>query len=309
MFCTNSINESALYNEFIVQPLTKIFSCNMQALHPVYLLNSFWLRSTSYPMKRFVNCLKSINPCWTDVMGKTCPLSVHQHPQLLHDCYLAIYTNLQAPPPSWNQSTWDNIIQPDLRKFKECYDRKVNDFQEHRCAKLLEEDCLTMTPVIAMKEIRLDFRLVAPLLKYHPDLRIIHLVRDPRGVMASSNWPNTVKATCSRLISDIKAYQLTLQKYPGCCIQIRYEDLASYPEATARRIYDHVGVNAEVYLGDWLMKINNPDHNSGSMGTYRSNMTAEAYDWKIKLSPAIMKYVMRIPDCITVIKLLNYDEG
>lgn len=159
-----------------------------------------------------------------------------------------------------------------------------------------------------MKEVRLDFRLVAPLLRMDPELRVIHLVRDPRGIMSSA-WTNKINAVCERMIRDIRAFDIILAKYPGCCIRIKYEDLASKPEVVAARVYKHTGLHYDSYYSSWMAKINNPTNNTSSMGTYRVNMTAEAYDWKVKLHPSHIAFITKqYPACAEVVRLLDYDQ-
>jgi hypothetical protein len=175
-----------------------------------------------------------------------------------------------------------------------------------QCAAQLSEDC-AKAPVRAVKEIRLDLRLLQPLLTRDLDIRVVHLVRDPRGIMASTSSLVTVSHICRRMLRDLDALQVALTSHPHCCILVRYEDLTVEPHAVARRVFKHVGLDFESYFDAWIHRVSDPTHNSGSGGTYRTNMSAEAFDWKIKLPLSTQVKVRQIDECEQVIKRLGYD--
>lgn len=87
-----------------------------------------------------------------------------------------------------------------------------------------------------------------------PQARIIHMTRDPRDRYASvrkrfgGDHPRVAGAT-SRWLASMQAARRNLKKYPHSYLVVRFEDLASHPEGTARKICDFIG---EEYVPEML---------------------------------------------------------
>jgi hypothetical protein len=142
------------------------------------------------------------------------------------------------------------------------------------------------------------------LLEFFPAARVIHIVRDPRAVMASQKkrWqrrrlaPNTARApryeslrtwvnyhpyTIARLWSRATAEAVALESHPRVTL-IRFEDLVRDPEATVRRLCERIGIAYEPGMLD-VAQVNS----SHSRGGMRKGLNAEAIDkWQDILSPA-----------------------
>ncbi len=79
-----------------------------------------------------------------------------------------------------------------------------------------------------------------------PQAKIIHMTRDPRDRYASvrkrfgGDNPRVAGATL-RWLTSMQAAQKNLKKYPDRYLMVRFEDLASNPEDTARIICDFIG--------------------------------------------------------------------
>ena len=295
-----------LYESVIVQPLYHLFQCNIQLIPSAILLNDFLRKkSPNLPLQPFLRCIADNIPyCRPIYLDHQCNTDIFQEkdPQLLHDCYLSLFGELDlVKPKMWNQTTWETIVKPSIIHFRHCTANRLPIVKQ--CAEILRKACLQAS-LRSVKEIRLDFRLVAPLLRLDPEIKVVHLVRDPRGLLASCWSPKVVSFLCSRMLKDLNALQHIQKQFPGCCLQIRYEDLTTNPAYTARKVFEHVGVDFEKYYKNWLLKINNSDE--GSEGIYRSNMTAEGYDWRHKVPKESQQKILNITDCAAVIDLLNY---
>ena len=82
------------------------------------------------------------------------------------------------------------------------------------------------------------------------NLKVIVLVRDPRGVMKSRSkmsWCdqpicNKTSWVCSDLNSDVENTWKLSKKYPNQIILIRYEDLCIQPYKTAEKLFKFLGL-------------------------------------------------------------------
>lgn len=111
-------------------------------------------------------------------------------------------------------------------------------------------------PVRLIKTVRLRIPHLDDLLQ-DPDLslKVIVLVRDPRGVMRSRNsmsWCdqptcNDVSSVCRDLNEDVnQAYKLA-KLFPGRVLLLRYEDLSTYPYFVMDKVITFLG-NFDVFL-------------------------------------------------------------
>ncbi|KAK3856862.1 hypothetical protein Pcinc_036846 [Petrolisthes cinctipes] len=97
------------------------------------------------------------------------------------------------------------------------------------------------------------------------NVRLVHLVRDPRALLASrlktgkDFWPwvlgpgiyqddTNLTSVCSRYQHDLTAARSFLRLYPHRYTLVRYEDLALHPESEVRRLYTflHLPYTAKV---------------------------------------------------------------
>ncbi|XP_020496457.1 carbohydrate sulfotransferase 1-like isoform X2 [Labrus bergylta] len=163
------------------------------------------------------------------------------------------------------------------------------------------------------------------------DLKIIHLVRDPRAILASRMmafsdqfrawkiWNATgrqpryvdlsqITSTCK----DMSASAETgLQRPPwlhGRYMLVRYEDLAFNPKNKAAEIYRFVGLEMEDRVSLWISKNTNSNVSAPSEWNYRYSTTrdsrAAAESWRLRLSFDIVRTVQRL--CNDTLALLGY---
>ncbi|XP_048238529.1 carbohydrate sulfotransferase 3-like isoform X1 [Haliotis rufescens] len=102
----------------------------------------------------------------------------------------------------------------------------------------------------SQKVVRLPLRLVSPLMQKYPDLKIIHLVRDPRASILSQyvrlkyfQWSNLQKYAemfCARIHEDLGTTANLARTYPGRIKLVRYETMAEHPLHIAEDLYQFV---------------------------------------------------------------------
>ncbi|XP_033747577.1 carbohydrate sulfotransferase 1-like [Pecten maximus] len=97
---------------------------------------------------------------------------------------------------------------------------------------------------------RLSLSLASRLLQQLPNLKIIHILRDPRAIMYAylrAKWPfhsgklNTSRSLCQRLKDDLADSALIKKAHPGRILTVFHEHLATSPEQTMQKIFDFVG--------------------------------------------------------------------
>ena len=103
-----------------------------------------------------------------------------------------------------------------------------------------------------VKLVRGEMRDVEPLMRMSRNFRVVHLIRDPRGVINSRRRINFFRAIgvkgrdmtpessyyCADVIRDIKLGQQLEAKYPGRIIQIIYDDFVTNAHETIRNLYE-----------------------------------------------------------------------
>jgi len=127
---------------------------------------------------------------------------------------------------------------------------------------LVKKTC-NLFPIRLIKTVRLRVRFVEPLLT-DPDLalKIIVLVRDPRGVMRSRshmNWcdrPTCANSTrvCNDLDSDVASALKLGENYANRILLIRYEDLSIRPYQTVDKIINFLDLPPQPEFIDTYLK-------------------------------------------------------
>ncbi|XP_071530737.1 carbohydrate sulfotransferase 1-like isoform X2 [Panulirus ornatus] len=72
------------------------------------------------------------------------------------------------------------------------------------------------------------------------DLKVIHLVRDPRGTylsMAKVRWDVTPRSVCDKVLQDLKEREVMERLYPDRYFFVKYEDICRDPYGQARAIF------------------------------------------------------------------------
>ncbi|XP_042878592.1 uncharacterized protein LOC122257394 [Penaeus japonicus] len=136
-------------------------------------------------------------------------------------------------------------------------------------------------PVNVMKTVRMGLSPVVALLQDPSlDLRVVHLVRDPRGSLHSRmqlTWchsqacsdPNTV---CGDLMTDLKLSEWVKERFPEKYLLVRYEDLGLQPEETARRIFKFLQLTYHKSVASFVR-----DHTSINRKTKKKPSTYSTY--------------------------------
>ncbi|XP_043938515.1 carbohydrate sulfotransferase 1 [Protopterus annectens] len=160
------------------------------------------------------------------------------------------------------------------------------------------------------------------------NIKVIQLVRDPRGILtsrietfpdiyrlwrmwrATNRKPYNLDESLLTTICDdfLNSVSLGLSRPPwlkGKYMMVRYEDLARNPRKKTEEIYDFLGMSMDSNVEEWIQ--NNTRGGASEVrdkfGTVRDS-AATAESWRIKISFDIVLYAQR--QCEQVLDLLGY---
>ncbi|KAK4318883.1 hypothetical protein Pmani_010147 [Petrolisthes manimaculis] len=167
-------------------------------------------------------------------------------------------------------------------------------------------------PWATMKLVRLRLRILRPvLLNDSMNVRIIFLVRDPRGVTNSRNttvtWChnpdcNDPSILCSDMMDDLEASRDLEKEFPGRVILLRYEDLALNPVNKTRELLTKLGLDFDSHMADFLAS-----HTTKNLdkpwSTSRESKTRITY-WATKMNENRLNQVQK--SCSRVMGKLGY---
>ncbi|XP_064613360.1 uncharacterized protein LOC135477136 [Liolophura sinensis] len=198
--------------------------------------------------------------------------------------------------------------------------RRTNTF--YRCG--LKPDCIEafaadckQAPLRAVKVINLRVDHVTGLLDKYSNLRIIHLVRDPRGMIQSRipmkeyyYYSPTITASslCGDMLRDVRAFHRLSRLYPQQLLQIRYEDFAESPLQYTEKIYHFLGFALPGKVKKWVQENTHAQaQDSSGLGTARANSSETAYKWRKSIA---WDLTLAMDDmCKRVYKALGYVEA
>jgi len=187
------------------------------------------------------------------------------------------------------------------------------------CANLLPRETMCLMPeylnkicplypIRLIKTVRLRVAKVEPLLQDPAmDLKVVMLVRDPRGVYNSrGSGPVTTwckqdmcanpTVGCRDLADDIQAAEDLAARYPGSVTLVRYEDLSLMPEETTRHLLEFLDLPWTEAMSNYIdthtskekmRMVRNRitkklERRKDTYGTAK-NSTATAFAWRQKL--------------------------
>ncbi|CAH1801356.1 unnamed protein product, partial [Owenia fusiformis] len=206
------------------------------------------------------------------------------------------------------------IKSANIRRIAECYSKKENISQ---CIHLSRKACNAKT-IIVSKTVRSTMESIGHLLsKYRKcasKVKVIHLVRDPRGMLNSRKTSAhlnmdqlTAEANtlCKRMHKDVLIFKQIKEIFPDSILQLRYEDLAEHPQETTSNIYRYLQMEYTNEINSFVAgRTLNKGAAENQYGTKRRDSNATAYAWKKTISYNLVKSVD--PVCYSLYKELGY---
>ncbi|XP_021374890.1 uncharacterized protein LOC110464150 isoform X2 [Mizuhopecten yessoensis] len=147
-----------------------------------------------------------------------------------------------------------------------------------------------------LKTIRLSMDIVEILMKIIPRLKVIHLLRDPRGMIESRkrggflgprmdvDITTVARSVCERFERDIEIATKLKQKYPGRLKTYLYEQIAEHPKSASASLFNFLGLTASDSFDMWLHNHTAAGSNGKYYGTTRANSSLTASSWRLHMS-------------------------
>ncbi|XP_023327796.1 carbohydrate sulfotransferase 1 isoform X2 [Eurytemora carolleeae] len=172
-----------------------------------------------------------------------------------------------------------------------------------------DTDCINANPKV-MKTIRIHKIGLEPWI-YSTNIQVVHLVRDPRGMITSmashqNTWGEAAKnysQLCNKIQDDLS---LEEGLGPNRYMRLRYEDLVEDTENELKRIYKLLDIPFTEQVRDAVFRHTNPSNKT--RGGYYSTFRGTGFrtdSWKRKLR--IEQIRMIEEECSSVLEKLNYN--
>lgn len=164
---------------------------------------------------------------------------------VLKKLFLCNFSSLESLLAFNNKQQWPWSFNIQLWPFCKAFDKFCKN------PKFLSSVCKVF-PVQIIKTVRVSLNQVGPLLDDSElNLKLILLIRDPRGIINSRSKQNwcvqskscmNIKTLCMRMEADYYEAKRLQKIVSKRILVIRYEDLVSWPHRTTKTIYDFFGI-------------------------------------------------------------------
>lgn len=181
------------------------------------------------------------------------------------------------------------------------------------CMTKIQTLCHRSSSVI-LKTIRVSMALLPSLLEKFPDLRVIHLLRDPRGILDSrrrggflrnTGFEQSARSLCDLLRINIEYSKILQRQFPDRITTVLYEDLAESPLELSHKLYRHLHLEYSDNFEEWVFNHTSAGTpNNSYYGTIRSNSSQTSQSWRKRLKFEDVKAIEKT--CAGVIELIGF---
>lgn len=194
-------------------------------------------------------------------------------------------------------------------EVKKFYEKELCSF-EHRAMKLLTGR-LSNLSIFSLEETIRNAK------KKNREVKIVHIVRDPRAVVYSwtdwkwiKDYPNTsfyqiVRRICGSLNKNLQLRKQRPKWMENHYKFIRYEDLVLAPKKLVKEIYDYLGIQLDERVFRWIdsrLKGPSQDDLKNAHSTKR-NASITINRWKKNMTKKKRKAIERA--CLSALEQLN----
>ncbi len=297
-----------------------MMECRFEKLPPEFFVSIFLFRypPTSSSSSPYLQCLQSVNvtlrshqACFPP-KNYFCTARSFLSDDLAQMCFVAKQQqggNFVNSQKGLMRSPSSGLVQSRMKAYKDCMDNLWNKMSH--CVDLLKQECLA-SKVRIIKTIRHSTDIIDKIINLIPNLKAIHLVRDPRAMLHSrQKWVRTtnkeIAATCSRMIGDQRSSQILRTTRADNYFLLRYEDLVTEPMRTALIVHQFVGIRPPDFLFEWVTNHTSAKADNSPDGTVRRDSAAHANQWRNNFALKGLFARFASPECIDMMRQFKYD--
>ncbi|KAK7089270.1 hypothetical protein V1264_024795 [Littorina saxatilis] len=184
--------------------------------------------------------------------------------------------------------------------YHQCMTQNSGIVGSIRCLPKMVTPCRKAN-VTVVKTIRFSMAQAARLVQLDPTVKVVHLIRDPRGTLRSQSRvgefkPKDIvaasKKLCDRVLNDLKEGEKLKTLHKGRVLTVRYEDIATEPLKFAQKLLHFAGLNMDKTLRQYVWNITSaglPDN--CVICTTRNDSKKTALNWRTKMDFQTTKIV------------------
>lgn len=249
--------------------LKHIFQCDVQKLPTSYLVHPYYfVYPTEYRvLEEYISCVDGVDKSLTLCDDPKQDLEVfcgsrfgEQSEERLVQCYRMIWRGFL------NGTRTAGSLRQAVLKHNACnarLRRKLDD----TCSPAMRNAC-SDRQVRAVKCVRATMDSMEPLLSELPNVRIVHLMRDPRGVVLSrmkfhdstrnrysdsgnDSMAREAELYCRTVAKDARKRIALERRYPGKIVSLFYEDFVTDIEGYTEKIYEFLDLEMTNSTTSW----------------------------------------------------------
>ncbi|KAH3739758.1 hypothetical protein DPMN_046445 [Dreissena polymorpha] len=209
-----------------------------------------------------------------------------------------------------------------MQSFLNCSKRDLSQYGHNStippatqlCLRRAHEQCLASN-IIILKLIRLRMRQAISLLPFFPNMKIVHLVRDPRAIVSSRQvvgLNNSIGFTekdlivelCSQIHIDLSDTKFLMRLNPKMIKLVQYEDLAEDPSKVTKDLYEFAGLKFDDKIERFVKNQTQANIDGCSFCTQRKNSTVASLRWRFRISFNDSQHIFN--SCREIMSILGY---
>ncbi len=198
-------------------------------------------------------------------------------------------------------------------RYAQCISRLGS--QAWRCLPKATSVC-EKSQIRSLKAVRFNMDAMEELLTMAPDVKVIHYIRDPRGVarsrvrakllsrIAKGNMVTDARLYCEKALHDVMIRRHLEQLHPSTFMQMRYEDLAQDPMGATHKIYGFLGLPVPENVLKWVHASTHASMAGGTFSTVRKNSSETAFAWRSEMLPDAIESINKV--CSELLDVMDY---